>query len=269
MPDIDVHTWNDDSEMSDVDDFSDFLLKSSRFSDIDHLDIGGDTKTRKLVLVEVNDRYHADNRYYRCLSHRQSLPNRFYDEPMLLHDVLGKYRRASRCPLVLILSDSSQNWHFSPHCLVPPAVRTQLQIDHIAFNTIAVTLMKKALLGVIRRECAPGVTLIDDVVAIDWLVTYTHTHEQMGEKEQQALCKLVMEGGGGEGDIRGAINALQAIMQPMTATTRAGGSGKRAANGGPASVWSKDDSLSVFRAVGKLLYGKSEARYRFGDSGYR
>ncbi|XP_053337696.1 cell cycle checkpoint protein RAD17 isoform X1 [Clarias gariepinus] len=235
--------FNSFSSSSQTAAFQEFLLRANKYN---RLQMSGDdgAPERKIVLVE-------------------DFPNQFYRQPGCLHDILRRFVRTGRCPLVFIVSDSLSG-DTSSRLLFPKDVQDELSIHHISFNPVAPTSMMKVLsrIATVESSKSAGRISVPDKAALE------------------QLCS------GSSGDIRSAINSLQ-----FSSLTAAGDSfleknlwaskkGKSSASASKPSarpkgrrrsakssditeespaIGGKDASLFLFRALGKILYCKRES----------
>ncbi|KAI5618533.1 cell cycle checkpoint protein RAD17 [Silurus asotus] len=226
--------------------FQEFLLRANKYN---RLQMSGDdagAPERKIVLVE-------------------DFPNQFYRQPGCLHDILRRYRRTGRCPLVFIVSDSLSG-DTSSRLLFPKDVQEELSIHSISFNPVAPTSMMKVLSRIATLEASKsaGRNSVPDKATLE------------------QLCS------GSSGDVRSAINSLQffsytgadfSLEQSLWASKKgksstAASKPRSKGRGRPAkasaaleespAIGGKDASLFLFRALGKILYCKRES-YEEGD----
>ncbi|KAM8817693.1 cell cycle checkpoint protein RAD17 isoform 2-T5 [Rhynchonycteris naso] len=146
--------------------FKEFLLRATKYNKLQML--GDDLRTdKKIILVE-------------------DLPNQFYRDSHTLHEVLRKYVRIGRCPLIFIISDSlsGDNNH---RLLFPKEIQEECAISNISFNPVAPTIMMKYLNRIVTIEANKneGNITVPDKTFLE------------------LLCQ------GCSGDIRSAINSLQ------------------------------------------------------------
>ncbi|KAF4113382.1 cell cycle checkpoint protein RAD17 [Onychostoma macrolepis] len=216
--------------------FQEFLLRANKYN---RLQMSGEkvTEDRKIILIE-------------------EFPNQFYRQPGCLHDILRKFIKTGRCPLVLIVSDSLSGDKNSR--LLFKDVLHELEIHNISFNPVAPTMTMKVLSRIVTIEAgkSSGRISVPDKGALD------------------LLCS------GSSGDIRSAINSLQfssftdnclekrlwaskkgkSIAKPVARTKGRSKSSKSTdmQDESPA-IGGKDASLFLFRALGKILYCKRES----------
>lgn len=216
--------------------FQDFLLRANKYNCLRMVGDGGATD-RKLILVE-------------------DFPNQFYRQPGSLHDILRRFVKTSRCPLVFIVSDSLRRDSGSG-CLFPKEIQDELDINSISFNPVAPTTMMKVLSRISTLEAGKscGMTRISDQALLE------------------TLCS------GSSGDIRSAVNSLQFSTltdislekglwrmktdKPVTSLGRAVSRKKQRKKSKETkeqdeeqAIGGKDASLFLFRALGKILHCK-------------
>ncbi|KAM4808892.1 cell cycle checkpoint protein RAD17 [Rhinophrynus dorsalis] len=217
--------------------FQDFLLRANRYNKLQML---GETSGTDKKIIIVDD-----------------MPNQFYRDPSCLHDILRKFVRTGRCPLVFIISDSlSGDSH--QRRLFPKEIQEELSISAVSFNPVAPTNMMKVLTRIASTEASGSVNkfIIPDKAALELLCT------------------------GSSGDIRSAINSLQFSAHrdaslpndfwskkkgktKLEKTTSKAKHKKKSEKCGEnadevQAIGGKDASLFLFRALGKILYCKRE-----------
>uniref|UniRef100_A0A8C4Z2J7 RAD17 checkpoint clamp loader component n=1 Tax=Gadus morhua TaxID=8049 RepID=A0A8C4Z2J7_GADMO len=217
--------------------FQEFLLRANKYNCLQMVGEQG-PKDRKLILVE-------------------DFPNNFFRQPGSLHDILRRFVKTRRCPLVFIVSENLSGDSHS-RLLFPKEIQEELSICNISFNPVAPTTMSKILLRIATLEAAKtgGRLCVPDKDTLD------------------ILCS------GSSGDVRSAINSLQfsslaerglslpkkekclAVLPGKAACKRTQGK-KRSKEKGPGEaeqcIGGKDVSLFLFRALGKILHFKSES----------
>ncbi|XP_070760506.1 cell cycle checkpoint protein RAD17 [Enoplosus armatus] len=220
--------------------FQDFLLRANKYNCLKMAGDGGATD-RKLILVE-------------------DFPNQFYRQPGSLHDILRRFVKTSRRPLLFIVSDSLSG-DSSSRFLFPREIQEELDISSVSFNPVAPTTMMKVLTRISTLEKAKscGRMCIPDQAVLE------------------TLCS------GSSGDIRSAINSLQFSSLPDTSlekglcrmkkdrpVTSLGKAISRTNQKKRKSkqtkeqeegqaIGGKDASLFLFRALGKILHCKRES----------
>ncbi|CAJ1068658.1 cell cycle checkpoint protein RAD17 isoform X1 [Xyrichtys novacula] len=228
----------DFSSTSQLAQFQDFLLRANKYNCLRMMSDGGGSD-RKLILVE-------------------DFPNQFYRQPGSLHDILRRFVKTSRCPLVFIVSDSLSG-DSSSRLLFPREIQEELNLCSISFNPVAPTAMMKVLsrISAIEAGKSGGRRGVSDPAVLE------------------TLCS------GSSGDIRSAINSLQfssltdsSLEQSLwkVKKDKAGTSvGKAASRTNrrkkskqkepeeEQAIGGKDASLFLFRALGKILHCKRES----------
>ncbi|XP_072521253.1 cell cycle checkpoint protein RAD17 [Salminus brasiliensis] len=220
--------------------FQEFLLRAHKYN---RLQMSGDSQaqSRKAILVE-------------------DFPNQFYRQPGCLHDILRRFVKTGKCPLVFIVSDSLSG-DTSSRLLFPKDIQQELGVHHISFNPVAPTSMIKVLsrIATIETSKSAGRISVPDKAALE------------------QLCS------GSSGDIRSAINSLQfssftdyslekglwaskkgksaasAVKAPVRAKGRSRSTKSTDVLEDSPAIGGKDASLFLFRALGKILYCKREA----------
>ncbi|XP_069483639.1 cell cycle checkpoint protein RAD17 isoform X2 [Ambystoma mexicanum] len=215
--------------------FQEFLLRANKYNKLQMLGQPAEIDKR-LILVE-------------------DMPNQFYRDPPCLHEVLRRFVRTGRCPLVFIISDSlSGDRHH--RLLFPKEIQDELLISTISFNPVAPTSMVKVLnrIATIEASMSKGRIAIPDKAFMDLLCT------------------------GSSGDIRSAINSLQfssfkdeSLQENLFSNKKGKKSIKRDIASSKAkprnksekrnpeglqAIGGKDASLFLFRALGKILHFK-------------
>uniref|UniRef100_A0A8C9DRV2 Cell cycle checkpoint protein RAD17 n=1 Tax=Prolemur simus TaxID=1328070 RepID=A0A8C9DRV2_PROSS len=212
--------------------FKEFLLRATKYNKLQML--GDDLRTdKKIILVE-------------------DLPNQFYREPHILHEVLRKYVQIGRCPLIFIISDSLSGDN-NQRLLFPKEIQEECSISNISFNPVAPTIMMKFLNRIVTIEANKngGKISVPDKTSLE------------------LLCQ------GCSGDIRSAINSLQFFSSKGENNlwpSKKGVSLKSEATLSKSkrrkkpdrvlehqevqAIGGKDVSLFLFRALGKILYCK-------------
>uniref|UniRef100_A0A8C8EWD8 AAA+ ATPase domain-containing protein n=1 Tax=Oncorhynchus tshawytscha TaxID=74940 RepID=A0A8C8EWD8_ONCTS len=223
--------------------FQEFLLRANKYNRLQMSGEGGASDSdRKLILVE-------------------DFPNQFYRQPGSLHDILRRFVKTCRRPLLFIVSDSLSG-DSSSRLLFPKRIQEELGVCNISFNPVAPTSMMKVLSRIVSVQAVKsgGKMCVPDKAALE------------------LLCS------GSSGDIRSAINSLQfscltdqsmkkgfsAVERGKATATSSGRAvvkatrGKRKAKDSEGrdkelAIGGKDSSLFLFRALGKILYCKRES----------
>ncbi|ODM95581.1 Cell cycle checkpoint protein RAD17 [Orchesella cincta] len=199
--------------------FMDFLFRTSQYRS---LPIKGKTvKKYRLTLVE-------------------DIPNALFREPNTFQEILRKYAKTGISPLVFVFTDTASGEH-SMFKMFPRTLMAELNILNISFNPVASSYMVKFMLDICTKESMPvDKGLVEDLAAT------------------------------ANGDIRCAVNNLQfALTKERSAATSSGATfrkpavskrAKKQAPGNPAvaEVQQKDDTIQLFRALGKVLYAKRD-----------
>uniref|UniRef100_A0A8C5BTL0 RAD17 checkpoint clamp loader component n=1 Tax=Gadus morhua TaxID=8049 RepID=A0A8C5BTL0_GADMO len=189
--------------------FQEFLLRANKYNCLQMVGEQG-PKDRKLILVE-------------------DFPNNFFRQPGSLHDILRRFVKTRRCPLVFIVSENLSGDSHS-RLLFPKEIQEELSICNISFNPVAPTTMSKILLRIATLEAAKtgGRLCVPDKDTLD------------------ILCS------GSSGDVRSAINSLQfsSLAGKLRSKEKGPGEAEQCIGG-------KDVSLFLFRALGKILHFKS------------
>ncbi|XP_035507882.1 cell cycle checkpoint protein RAD17-like [Morone saxatilis] len=101
----------------------------------------------KRVLAKLTSIMHSPSHAL----HETDFPNQFYRQPGSLHDILRRFVKTSRCPLVFIVSDSLSG-DSSSRVLFPREIQEELDISNISFNPVAPTTMMKVLTRISTLE---------------------------------------------------------------------------------------------------------------------
>ncbi|NWW71158.1 RAD17 protein, partial [Climacteris rufus] len=219
--------------------FQDFLLRANKYNKLQMLGESSEND-KKLILIE-------------------DIPNQFYREPGSLHDILRRFVRTSRCPLVFVISDNFSG-DSNQRLLFPAEILQELCIVSISFKPVAPTNMIKVLTRIAAAEASMN---REKSYALD-------------RTSLELLCR------GCSGDIRSAINSLQFSSmkdcslekefwskKKRSSTIRceeAGVSKVRKKSKCDTSedqeiqaIGGKDASIFLFHALGKIIYCKREA----------
>ncbi|XP_010408139.1 cell cycle checkpoint protein RAD17 isoform X1 [Corvus cornix cornix] len=219
--------------------FQDFLLRANKYNKLQMLGESSEND-KKLILIE-------------------DIPNQFYREPGSLHDILRRFVRTSRCPLVFIISDNFSG-DSSQRSLFPTEIVEELCIFNISFKPVAQTNMMKVLNRIAAAEAS-----------MNREKNYT-----LDRTSLELLCR------GCSGDIRSAINSLQFSSMKDWSLEKEFWSKKKKSStikceeAGVSKVQKKsrhdtsedqeiqaiggkDASIFLFHALGKIIYCKREA----------
>ncbi|XP_050802080.1 cell cycle checkpoint protein RAD17 isoform X3 [Gopherus flavomarginatus] len=218
--------------------FQDFLLRANKYNKLQML--GESTEADdKLILIE-------------------DMPNQFYRDRDSLHEILRRFVRTSRCPLVFIISDSLSG-DSNQKLLFPKEIQEELCISSISFNPVAPTMMMKVL----NRIATAEASMNGEKFAVP------------DKTSLELICK------GCSGDIRSAINSLQfsslkeyssennlwsrkkgnSTLKSNTEASRTKKkkrADKTLENQEIQAIGGKDASIFLFHALGKILYCKRE-----------
>ncbi|XP_030367355.1 cell cycle checkpoint protein RAD17 isoform X4 [Strigops habroptila] len=220
--------------------FQDFLLRANKYNKLQMLGESSEND-KKLILIE-------------------DLPNQFYREPSSLHEILRRFVRMSRCPLIFIISDNFSG-DSKQRLLFPVDILEELCISTISFKPVAPTNMMKVLNRIAATEASLN---REKSFALD-------------RTSLELLCR------GCSGDIRSAINSLQFSSmkdyslekefwskKKRSSTVKCEAAAAAAAVVGKKSkgdtsedqeiqaIGGKDASIFLFHALGKIIYCKRE-----------
>ncbi|XP_067677591.1 cell cycle checkpoint protein RAD17-like [Haliotis asinina] len=219
---------------SQVTQFKNFLLRANKYSSLQI----GDTlsSSHKIIFIE-------------------ELPNIFFRDASLFHNILRKYRQVGRCPLVFIISDTTSG-ESNERQLFPADLQAEISIESISFNPVAPTMMVKVLARIANSEYSQrSISAIPSSPVI----------------ESIAMSSA--------GDVRSAINSLQFACSQDTLDLKhkctskqtapkksSSGSGRRLKyetsqkkdtnSEAVSSIGARDTSCFLFHAIGKVLYCK-------------
>ncbi|XP_012658194.1 cell cycle checkpoint protein RAD17 [Otolemur garnettii] len=186
--------------------FKEFLLRATKYNKLQML--GDDLRTdKKIILVE-------------------DLPNQFYRDSCILHEVLRKYVQIGRCPLIFIISDSLSGDN-NQRLLFPKEIQEECSISNISFNPVAPTIMMKFLNRIVTIEA----------------------NKQRGENNLWPKKKGVSF----KSDA--ALSKSKRRKKPDTVFE----------NQEVQAIGGKDVSLFLFRALGKILYCKRASLTELGS----
>ncbi|XP_050328608.1 cell cycle checkpoint protein RAD17 isoform X1 [Bactrocera neohumeralis] len=132
---------------SQIDFFKSFLFRSSRYKSL----LGSQ---KRLVLVE-------------------DFPNMILSSVDIFEDILEEFSKYGKAPLLFIVADSKSRSLNISYNLFTEELKNKYHIHHISFNSIAVTLLQKAMkrfCGLMREQQfsdtykVPSETIIDSIV---------------------------------------------------------------------------------------------------------
>ncbi|XP_074934316.1 cell cycle checkpoint protein RAD17 isoform X2 [Phalacrocorax aristotelis] len=216
--------------------FQDFLLRANKYNKLQMLGESSEND-KKLILIE-------------------DIPNQFYRDPSSLHEILRRFVRTSRCPLIFIISDNFSG-DSNQRLLFPMEILEELCISNISFKPVAPTNMMKVLNRIAATEASMN----------------REKNYALDRTSLELLCR------GCSGDIRSAINSLQfSSMRDCSLEkefwSRKKGSSTPKCEAAAAiskvkkknrsedqeiqTIGGKDASIFLFHALGKILYCKRE-----------
>ncbi|XP_062469856.1 cell cycle checkpoint protein RAD17 isoform X2 [Pezoporus occidentalis] len=217
--------------------FQDFLLRANKYNKLQMLGESSEND-KKLILIE-------------------DLPNQFYREPRSLHEILRRFVRMSRCPLIFIISDNFSG-DSKQRLIFPGDILEELHISTISFKPVATTNMMKVLNRIAATEASlkRGKNFALDKTSLE------------------LLCR------GCSGDIRSAINSLQfssvkdcsleeefwlkkersSMVKCEAAVSKVRKKSKADISEDQEiqAIGGKDASIFLFHALGKIIYCKRE-----------
>ncbi|KFU85755.1 Cell cycle checkpoint protein RAD17, partial [Chaetura pelagica] len=219
--------------------FQDFLLRANKYNKLQMLGESSEN-CKKLILIE-------------------DIPNQFYRDPSSLHEILRRFVRTSRCPLIFIISDNFSG-DSNQRLLFPMEILEELCISNISFKPIAPTNMMKVLNRIAATEASMN----------------REKNNALDRTSLELICR------GCSGDIRSAINSLQFYSmkdcslekefwsrKKRSSTLKcegAAGSKERKKSKSDnledqeiQAIGGKDASIFLFHALGKIIYCKREA----------
>ncbi|KAM4643241.1 cell cycle checkpoint protein RAD17-like isoform 2-T2 [Amazona ochrocephala] len=219
--------------------FQDFLLRANKYNKLQMLGESSEND-KKLILIE-------------------DLPNQFYREPSSLHEILRRFVRVSRCPLIFIISDNFSG-DSKQRLLFPVDILEELCISTISFKPVATTNMMKVLSRIAATEAS----------------LKREKNFALDRTSLELLCR------GCSGDIRSAINSLQFSSMkdyslekefwlkkersstvkceaaPAVSKVRKKSKADTSEDQEIQAVGGKDASIFLFHALGKIIYCKRE-----------
>ncbi|XP_050769255.1 cell cycle checkpoint protein RAD17 isoform X2 [Gymnogyps californianus] len=218
--------------------FQDFLLRANKYNKLQMLGESSEND-KKLILIE-------------------DIPNQFYRDPSSLHEILRRFVRTSRCPLVFIISDNFSG-DSNQRLLFPTEILEELCISNISFKPVAPTNMMKVLNRIAATEASMN----------------REKNYAFDRTSLELLCR------GCSGDIRSAINSLQfssmkdcslekefwsrkkrgsTLKCEAAAVSKVGKKSKSDTSEDQEiqAIGGKDASIFLFHALGKIIYCKRE-----------
>ncbi|XP_025939578.1 cell cycle checkpoint protein RAD17 isoform X2 [Apteryx rowi] len=217
--------------------FQDFLLRANKYNKLQMLGESSEND-KKLILIE-------------------DIPNQFYRDPNSLHEILRRFVRTSRCPLIFIISDNFSG-DSNQRLLFPKEILEELCISNISFKPVAPTNMMRVLNRIATIEA-------------------TMNREKNYAPDRTSLESICR---GCSGDIRSAINSLQFSSvkdcslednfrsskkgsstlkcETVVSKTRKKKKSDTLENQEIQAIGGKDASIFLFHALGKIIYCKRE-----------
>uniref|UniRef100_A0A8C4QPR6 RAD17 checkpoint clamp loader component n=1 Tax=Eptatretus burgeri TaxID=7764 RepID=A0A8C4QPR6_EPTBU len=236
--------------------FRGFLLRATKYP---VLDFGkGVHSGRRLILLE-------------------DMPNHFYREPSLLHDVLRWFVRIGRCPLIKIISDCPRvgSGESRPSdrvggvfTLLPRKVQEELAITSISFNPVAPTSLQKVLNRIASTEAKQSSShvVVPDRAVLEDICAASTGDIRSAINSLQFTCftgSLLlppppkMDGGITSGRLRGQLNKKREHMGKRVPLKRGGKNGLHIERQVQVTT-GRDVSLFLFHALGKILHCKRD-----------
>uniref|UniRef100_UPI00358EF200 cell cycle checkpoint protein RAD17 n=1 Tax=Myxine glutinosa TaxID=7769 RepID=UPI00358EF200 len=233
--------------------FRGFLLRATKYP---VLDFGkGVHSGRRMILLE-------------------DMPNQFYREPSLLHDVLRWFVRTGRCPLIIIISDCPRvgSGESRPSdrvggvfTLLPRKVQEELSVTSISFNPVAPTSLQKVLNRIASMEAKKSShVMVPDRVVLEHLCAGSTGDIRSAINSLQFTCfagSLLlppppkMDEGIASGCLPGQLNKKRERTGKRVPLKRGGKNGlhieQKVTSG-------RDISLFIFHALGKILHCKRD-----------
>ncbi|ALC45518.1 Rad17, partial [Drosophila busckii] len=205
---------------SQLDVFKSFLLRASRYKSLLAM------QSKRLLLVE-------------------DIPNILLkDATSTFEELLIEYTKYGKSPLVFIVADSKSRMLNISYKLFTDQLKTNLRIEHISFNAIAVTIMQKSM----KRFCS---------------IMQQQPHKALYKVPSQNVVDSIVVCA--QGDIRNALINLHfgsLIGAPSIATTKLNISTsatvrKRKATNTLKSI-GRDESITMMHALGRVFNPKYE-----------
>ncbi|XP_004058795.2 cell cycle checkpoint protein RAD17 isoform X1 [Gorilla gorilla gorilla] len=212
--------------------FKEFLLRATKYNKLQML--GDDLRTdKKIILVE-------------------DLPNQFYRDSHTLHEVLRKYVRIGRCPLIFIISDSLSGDN-NQRLLFPKEIQEECSISNISFNPVAPTIMMKFLNRIVTIEANKngGKITVPDKTSLELLC------QGCSGDIRSAINSLQFSSSKGENNLRPRKKGMSLKSDAVLSKSKRRKKPDRVfENQEVQAIGGKDVSLFLFRALGKILYCK-------------
>nr|XP_039334748.1 cell cycle checkpoint protein RAD17 isoform X3 [Saimiri boliviensis boliviensis] len=212
--------------------FKEFLLRATKYNKLQMF--GDDLRTdKKIILVE-------------------DLPNQFYRDSHTLHEVLRKYVKIGRCPLIFIISDSLSGDN-NQRLLFPKEIEEECSISNISFNPVAPTIMMKFLNRIVTIEANKngGKITVPDKSALELLC------QGCSGDIRSAINSLQFSASKGENNLRPRKKGMSLKSDAVLSKSKRRKKPDRVfENQEVQAIGGKDVSLFLFRALGKILYCK-------------
>ncbi|XP_012317633.3 cell cycle checkpoint protein RAD17 isoform X2 [Aotus nancymaae] len=212
--------------------FKEFLLRATKYNKLQML--GDDLRTdKKIILVE-------------------DLPNQFYRDSHTLHEVLRKYVKIGRCPLIFIISDSLSG-DSNQRLLFPKEIQEECSISNISFNPVAPTIMMKFLNRIVTIEANKngGKITVPDKTSLELLC------QGCSGDIRSAINSLQFSSSKGENNLRPRKKGMSLKSDAVLSKSKRKKKPDRVfENQEVQAIGGKDVSLFLFRALGKILYCK-------------
>ncbi|XP_059618155.1 cell cycle checkpoint protein RAD17 [Phlebotomus argentipes] len=207
-------------EESQAEKFREFLFKASRYKSLF-------AKTNKRMLL-VED-----------------FPNYILRDHQMFTDLLKSWEIYGRCPLVFVVTETKSKKLNLSFNLFPDSLKSQFNIQHISFNPISVTLMKKALQRITKALNHEP---------------YSQVYKQSSQEVVDSLITSAM------GDIRNAILNLQFVSQKDAKVkinieqqgSRKKGKGKSSGANKRLKTVGRDETITLMHALGRVFNPKYE-----------
>lgn len=208
--------------------FDDFLYKTSRYGSIFETESNG-----KLLLVK-------------------DFPNVFLRNPQAFQRSLEVYRDVGASPLVFIATETSNKRLDVGYNLFPPTVLQDFRIHQISLNSVASTLMKKA----VKRICS--------------LLVSSDRAQQYRVPAQETIDSIILSS---QGDLRNAmLNIHFASLKdaPRLATEIVSGAGMNTTGTTSGRSRKKEtklksvgcnETLTLMHALGRVFNPKCKSRW--------
>ncbi|RUS72355.1 hypothetical protein EGW08_019891 [Elysia chlorotica] len=233
--------------------FHNFLLRANKYQ---ALDLTGPTSGSKNGPLSAS-RQAIDEKTVIVV---EEMPNIFYRDSSQFHDIIRKYKRCGKCPLIFIVSDSNNN-SSGIQRLFPKDLMHQLQIDSISMNPVAPTMLVKLLTKIASAESgkfpSPSASVIETIAVSsggDIRSALNTLQFACGRDtlDLKALCavpakpQLKKHGSSSSSGARLKYGSLRRID-----------SGDKSPNGDSGlTLGLKDKAIFLFQSVGKVLHFK-------------